>query len=280
VPNLPADPVLAGGGSMEGMFVLAGVNTPGYGFVPLGMGAGLDCTAEVGCLDRAANPTLFDGVIDGAKVCEYDDDPEDNRCAPHVLAVADGGVVDDGRIGFYSAAPHSGLEGGDVMLIGIALPLSSVGSTDFRATAFIKRNTPPQEGASNQLQNETYPSMPEIDPAFRAGSRVYQPAQHADHRIHWVTFAKDTTDSSIRWNVYFAGSPGQFHAPAVPDASFPDPFAPADCEGSPCVNVTHLGFRTGTTELADLAVNQGASLSNLVDHTTGFAAISSDVPAP
>jgi hypothetical protein len=285
VPALPIDPVSSQ--TMDGVLVLTGVNSKGYGFVPLGISAGLDCTTA-NCLDRAGYPGDFDGHINGALACLYDSDPTVNGCPPGVPTTA----LPNDHIGMFHAKAHGGLQDQEWLTIAIALPLSTV--TDafsagvVRVTASVVRQEP-ANGASSQL-NGSYPGFP-AQPATTTG-RTYTVAPANDAQIHWVTFATDDilgtgTDwdgLTTRWNVYFPAEGGTFTAPTVPTLAGgnpkPDPFAPATGTGkipAGAINVTHVGFRAPGVTLGGLAANSGTSVTTLIDKATGFAVQSRSV---
>ena len=281
VPALPPDPVLSGQ-AMEGEIVLTGVNSKGYGFVPLGISAGVDCTTT-NCLDRANHPEDFNGHVNGATPCLYDDDPSVNGCPPGVPH----DPLPNDHIGMFHAKAHGGLQGQEWVTIALALPVSAffdaVQDGVLRVTGSVVREEP-ATGASNQLKL-AYPGFP-TQPATTTG-RTYTVTSAADSQIHWVAFATDTIKGTntdwdgltTRWNVYFPAEGGTFTAPAVPtlpgNNPKPDPMAPAD--GSTTISATHIGFRAPGVTLDQLAANSGDSLSGLIDKATGFAVQSRNV---
>ncbi len=288
---LPADPV--GDYSMEGVVVMTGVNAAGYGFVPLGLAAGLDCTTTH-CLDRANYPNDFDGTINPSLACLYDPAPDFNGCPPGVPT----GELTAGHVPLFHARAHGGLEDQEWITIALAFPISaladSVQDGVVRATANVVREEPtPGAGlltggipASNQL-NKAYPGFP-TQPATLNG-RSYTAAPVADAQIHWVTVASEVVTgtgtqwdgSTTRWNIYYASAGATFTAPSVPASVVgenpkPDPFVPTS---RGVVNVTHVGFRAPNTTLEELAKNNGSTLSSLLDRIDGFAVLNRDIPA-
>ncbi|MBI5509216.1 MAG: hypothetical protein HY903_10725 [Deltaproteobacteria bacterium] len=285
VAALPADPGATDGRKMEGVVVLTGVNSKGYGFVPLGITAGLDCTTTH-CLDRTNYPGDFDGHINGGLPCQYDPDPTKNGCPPGVPT----SELATDHVGMFHAKAHGGLEDQEWLTIALSFPISALAdstqSNTIRVTATVVR-AEPTVGASTQL-DVPFPSFP-AEPTTTLG-RTFTVTANADAQVHWVTAAtkevKDTDTSNpdwigltTRWNVFYPAEGGTFTAPQVPASvasgnPLPDPFAPtADSE----INITHIRFRAPGSTLDDLAANNGTTLGTLLDVTTGFAVQSLNV---
>ncbi len=279
--NMPPD---GQGGRMDGLIVITAVNAKGYGIVPMGLGAGLDCTAA-----DCANTTNFDGIIDGQLMCKFNADPTKNQCRPGVPTTP----LADGHLGLFHARAHGGLEGQEWVTIALALPVVDLtASGDVRATALIVRQEP-ESGASTQLGG-AYPVMA-TQPAS-AANRQYA-VVGGEANVHWVTVATGeytagTTTTTTRWNIYFPSTGGTFTAPSVPAsvgcdctvncAQVCDPFVPAPAGSDIAenhVNATHLGFAAPGATLADYAANNGTILTDLIDAVTGFTLQSRDIPA-
>jgi len=278
VPSLPADWGAADAEtSMEGMISFTGVNAPGFGFVPLGLGIGLDCT-EGNCLSREGDDAgVFDGVINGGSVCKFNPDPEKNRCSPTILAHTNEGVLGDGKIGLFHAPAFSGLEGYTSKTMVLSLPVSGLLTSDlndgFRATALVHTGTL-ANGDVTAVATRDFPGSPGIPDQING--RTYAVGD-SGHSLHWVTMATASVGESeltTRWNVYMNGG-SSFTAPTVPTAlGLGDPFAASVGGDVPVgkVNATHIGFNLeeGST-LAGLAANNGNDLNALFDFVSGMS---------
>lgn len=254
MPALPADPQNPGA-TMEGLFVLTGVNTAGYGYVPLGIGIGLDCT-EGDCLNRQNNPTGFDGRVNGGVMCSNPD-----TCPPGIPT-----QVGVDHVGVFHASAHGGLQDQEWVTVVIALPISALSgeSAGLRTTAFVVRGEP--TNGLNDLGSRTYPSIATM--SAQTAGRTYTVNSASDVDMHWVTVANDDT----RWNIYFANpaSAATFTAPAIPGALTSDPFAP-DNDGE--IDVTHSGFQLpAALTLENLAANNGTTLIDVISAVEGFSA--------
>ena len=139
VPLLPPDwGASQSGVSMEGMLAATGVNPTGFGFLPLGIGAALDCT-HGDCSDRSEGQ--FDGRVNGLAFC----DPESAKgCLSSVTAATDGGRVADGEVGLFHGGVTAGFANeGETLTLLAALPVSALLEADpakgFRASAILLR---------------------------------------------------------------------------------------------------------------------------------------------
>ena len=275
---LPDDPLSADDYQMEGVVVLTGVNTRGYGFVPLGLGAGLDCTTE-NCLERLDED--YDGVVDGGLMCLYDPDPELNGCPPGVPITE----LPDGHLGLFHAKAHGGLQGQEFLTVALALPITALTNDDeaIRVAGQVVRGEP-AAGASNAL-NGSYPEFPTTRTEQTAGQFAVNSGSGAE--VHWVTVATDEQDGvTTRWNIYFPSEGGTFEAPdPIPflGGTARNPFD-VDTNGigdaADMINATHVAFEAPGVTLEDLAANNGTNLGNLLDDVDGFTVISTDVPVP
>lgn len=272
VPALPADPVknpdTDQNEPMEAMVVLTGVLSPGYGFVPLGLGAGLDCT-KGDCLDRVANAENFDGMVNGGKVCFASADPKTDRCGPEMPS---DGIIPAGHLAAFHALPHGGLESGRWLTLVLAIPVSgflSGGSDSIRATALVKWDEEPATGA--QTLTGQFAAFAQMPATVTSAARQY--VTKADAGLHWVTFAVNEEDGdtgTARWNVYFPSTGGNFQAPPTPaTGTWADPFTDGK-DGA--INVTHVGFKlvSGKT-MEGFAANDGSSLVELTNHVEGLS---------
>lgn len=249
VPDLPKDALAGDGGSMELMFIVTGINAPGYGFVPMGVGFGLDCTQGL-CFDRSKN---FNGRVNGLPLCEG------RKCAADMPK-----DTAEGQVALFRAAAFGGLENQEWITVAIAAPLSTLfAGTPPRATAFVMRGEPPV-GRSDWLKGHSYPAMP-TTPTDVHGRRYELSGQRT--ALQWLTFS-DEDAAAVRWHVYVAGAASAFKAPAVP-AGFADPLAP---NGGADAYATHMALtlQDGVT-LDALAKNNGKGLGQLVSVTHGFA---------
>lgn len=280
VPNLPQDPALASGQSMESLVLLSGVVAEGFGFVPLGLGLGLDCTDDsTRCGDRAANPTLFDGVVNGVAVC-----PATGSC-PLTVPKAQ---VQDGHVALFRAPAHSGLQGQPWLTLALALPINGLTGTSLSINALVLRGEP-AVGDSDVLGNRVFSQNP-ILPA-NVFNRTYDPGD-SGHDLHWVTFVAEDAASNTAtapWTVYFAGGdPPAFTPPEPPaalargDAFQGVPLAMPMNTTSP-VAVTHVGIKLTEGTFSDLAANNGTTFSTLFDRAEAFSVVNRSLltePAP
>ena len=283
VPNLPAAPASTNNYDMEGNIILTGVNTPGQGFVPLGLGIAPDCSAEgEACLDRAENASDFDSVINGMTVCDWNQDPKKNECGPDVLDLTNSGVLDDGKLGLFHALPHSGLQDGEPVTMLIAAPVSDIMDTEnFRASALIARGTP-AAGVNTTFKSSDYPTFPSLPADAKNRTLSVSAASTAsDTGIHWITLASDEsagTGMTTRWNI-FMGSSATFTAPAIPigdiNADYTlDPFS----EAATKIFITHMGFRLPSGKTMDsYASNNGTRLDHILDDLEAFTAQTSEL---
>ncbi|MDP7038848.1 MAG: hypothetical protein QGI45_06810 [Myxococcota bacterium] len=283
VPALPADPASTSSYHMEGNIILTGVNTPGQGFVPLGLGVAPDCNAEgEACLDRAANPGEFDTVINGMTVCDWNQDPKKNECGPDVLDITESGVLADGKLGLFHALPHSGLQDGEPVTMLIAAPVSDLMDTEnFRASALIERGTP-SSGDNTTFKNLSYPTFPSLPADAKNRTLAVSAASTAtDTGIQWLTLASEenaTTGMTTRWNIFYGSNGGTFKAPAIPSGfdvagdQTLDPFSEAAAK----IFITHMGFRLPNT-LDSYATNNGTRLDNILDDLEAFSAQTSEL---
>lgn len=242
VPDLPVDPSSTEGYQMEGVVFLSGISSPGYGFVPLGLGAGLDCTeADGACVDRGANPSAFNGRVNGGQVCV------DIESCPAGAPL----TVDEGRLGLWRAPAHSGLQGQEWVNVALALPISGLlDGGDITATAFIKRGEP---SATEDLSSTAFAPFP--DKGTSTGTN-YTISNTSGIDVHWVTVAaavpNGADDATQRWNVYVANGTTEFKAPGLP-AGLSGCDYNANGNAGECVDpfvenaggdldVTHVGF--------------------------------------
>jgi hypothetical protein len=262
VPALPADP-LKPGSSMEGMLALTGVNATGFGFVPMGLGAGVDCTSG-NCLDRASNPAGFDGRVNGSATCLVE------PCTPGVPA-----RVQDGHLPMFRAMPYGGLEGQEQLTVLASLPISALvaGDKKIRASGVIVRGNVPN-GSSAVMKNKVFPGfVTQEDSIFNRSYSLSSADPGLD--AHWVTLqsTEEPVDETpvVRWNVYMVKGAQKFHAPAVP-AGMADPMNAAK------VNTTHISFKLKEGEsLVQLAKNAGRTLNDLSRVTEGVSVINTDM---
>lgn len=267
MPALPDDPAYdnaTDARKMEGSLVLYGVNTVGYGFVPLGLGAGLDCTVG-DCLDRVANASAFDGTINGGTICNFDPDPEKNRCPSGVS-----GTVSDGHLGLFRATPHSGLENQEELYILLSFPISSFSSDEFgfRAAAMVRHGAITAQN-SEEFFSRSYLNFPAMPSAVTGRQYVVPAGTGAD--VHWVAFAGDEDGNGVttRWNVYVGSGGGTFVAPQLPVGFTGDPMAGVVETGM--VDATHIGFKLRTAvALAQFAANNGTTIADIVQDLDSF----------
>jgi hypothetical protein len=258
---------------MEGMVVLTGVNARGYGFVPLGIAIGMDCT-EGDCInpENPDNPGIFDGHVNGTAMCL----PE-AVCPPGASQTP----LPVDHLGLLHAKAHSGLEGQDWMTITLAMPIRRLAASNtITAAAIVTRSPEGQAPASDAIAARAYPSFPSRPTEIL--DRQLTVAGNAE--VHWVTVATaEVNGSSTRWNVYFPQGGGSFTAPALPaGVAGADPFAASDGSGDVTaghVNVTQIGFTAPGASLQSLAANDGTNLNDLLETVEAFAVQSGDILA-
>ena len=278
VPALPQDPF--SGNQMEAMLALTGIQSAGSGFVPLGLGLGLDCTTD-NCLDRETDSSGYDGVVNGGLMCFYNEDPAENRCVQSILDQTNEGQLADGKLGLFRTKPFGGLEGKvnkDRTLL-VALPLTEFldGSDTIRLTALAHNATV----ASNSFAGRSFPGAA-AQPESMAG-RTYAPTSGA-HDVHWVVFASEGQSDglSTRWNVYVKDG-ASFTAPSLPETFVgEDSFAPmimnCEGEGTSCIDVTHISVGLpSTSSFDDLVANNGSAASSLFDVMESMSAVNSSL---
>ena len=212
-PALPDDPAISA--KMDTMFAVTGVRSAGYGLVGLGLGANSDCTAS-GCTSATADSSLFDGVLNGQVVCDFDA----NECVSDIQSEAQA-TLPEGHIPVFSAEPRSGLELQEEVGVIVANTFRSAGDRlGARVTGFVQ----PGGFTETNTQNREFLGFPTFGPD--ACGRKYK-AVSADGNtdVHIVTMTAPDTDISKRWNVFFfpATDGTEFVAPAVP-AGNADPF--------------------------------------------------------
>ncbi|MEE2961055.1 MAG: hypothetical protein VYA34_09960 [Myxococcota bacterium] len=284
VPKLPAD-FGKDGQNMEAMVALTGVQVMGQGFIPLGVGLGLDCMGGEGqdCYDQITNANgSFDQQINGFQVCDYDSNPDKNNCPESVttsLGASSEGKTSDGSIGLYYTNPFAGLEGSkqEQVTLLVSLPLSAFfqDTANLRASAVLKKGALSADGTFDQ-SSVVFPSTAGSASSYNPSSG-YTPAASKD--IHWVTFAVDTASTeagtqSKRWNVYTHGTE-KFLAPNLKElgGSFGGENSPTEPKiGDNKVNITHIGLdmEAGVT-VDSLVRHNGTTLNRTFTHMTGLA---------
>jgi len=271
-PSLPIDPEFPGK-PMDGILLVEGVSMPGFGFVPLGLGAGLDCSTA-NCLDRANHAADFDGVVNGGAVCAYDVNPDLNRC-DDIPGLPRDGILPKGHIGVYRAPAYNGLEAGEWLTLAIAAPLDLGPLPAAAARGSIQILHPSTAPSGAQTLPDAFPGFPTM-PATIAG-RVYTTTAHTDANIQWVMLSAQPTGQtrSTRWNMWFPSGATTFKAPAVP-AGWVDPFAPSTGSDLDVPNgyayVMHLGLKLNAAKtVSSLAANDGASFVDTLRFVDGVS---------
>lgn len=284
---LPVDPAHNDGRTMEGEILIAGINTIGMGFVPIGLGLGIDCT-EGDCFNRdnpKATPGLFDGHLNGGKMCESSADPKVNTC------LEGWPTTDIGKdhIGLFHAAPFGGLEDPNldwaIMAITMSISTAQKEGLPVRVASKVVWEKP-IEGNSNQLLNASYLPFPEDSQFGSQAQRKYVFTDAGGADIHWVFASDSPADNNVsttRWYIYFGQGGGSFTAPdprGYLGSSVADPFDTDTnnvCKSEPCIFTTHIAFDTGGVSLGDLAENNGSTLLDLSSKIKAFTVTSRDV---
>jgi hypothetical protein len=264
VPNLPKDEVLGGNATMDSMLVLTGVDAKGFGFVPLGLGFGSDCTTG-NCFSREHNAAAFDGKVNGGTMCIAD------RKNPCQIPTA----TEDGHLGLFKAYARGGLSDQPWTTLMLALPASSLAGKDtatngFRAKGALVAQEITQ-GSSAQLASVSYLDLPN-QPATVAG-RSYQATAVAGAGLRWVTI----TNGTRRWNVYFAKGNGNFVAPKVP-AGWVDPFVSAADDNTVTVTDIAVAMRSGTSLSSLIHHDQGQTLGDIISSVDRFSVRAAALP--
>jgi hypothetical protein len=130
VPQLPR---LPGGDFAGAAIVLGGALVPGRGLLPLGLSAGLDTE------DDTDTP---DGRVFGV------DEPFGKNSDP----------LEDGYVPLSMAPPHSGIEGSQVLLVGVALDIESITDSGVQISVLVNRVN--QIGERATLTG-TFPAFPQ-----------------------------------------------------------------------------------------------------------------------
>jgi hypothetical protein len=276
VPNLPLDPGLTTTGQMEGMIILTGVNAPGQGMVPLGLGLGIDCTADADtCLDRATATTQgdIDGKVNGTTVCKYNADPAKDACPASVSSVSTvtGGQIPDGYIGLYHAPAHNGLQDGEWLTIIGTLPISALVASEgegVRGSFYVSRSEP-VAGEDTTLSGITFEKLPKI--ADDVVNRTYV-ASDSPSGAQWVTVSNG---SGPRWNIFFPGDGDTFVAP-TPPGELADPFTTTAADKKVSVAHINFGLKSGKT-LSSITNHNGDALNEIVNHVDKFSLWTDDL---
>lgn len=271
--GLPDDPDHPGT-SMDAMVAISGADAAGFGFVPLGIGVGLDCTVG-NCFNRDANASGFDGQINSVDTCI------EEHCTPGVPMKSTANTLP-----VFRAAAHGGLEGQSAVTMVVSLPLASlIQGEAMRATAVVLRGELPA-GGSDLLADKTFAKFASL-PASIAGRSYNATLSDSGIDAHWVTLATATpegvTTPSTRWNIYFAPGAPTFKAPMMPSEGWPDPFEPAPSdadvpEGK--VNATHVALKLAAGEtLVKYVSNNGSNLNHLADVAEGLSIRNANITA-
>lgn len=255
VPQLPIDPLT--GAPFEGMVAITGMMGTGAGFVPLGVGAGFDCT-DGPCPGRARLPegTGYDGVINSVELCT-----EGAISMPGGCPGANGEhpvLLPENAIPLVHAAPpeNTGLSGHRSMLL--ALPLDSLGTGSARTAGIVVDGELPEGSVS--FASHTFPAFAQ--------------AQVSERHLTW----SNTADSHLQrlelqgsqgapgWTVWSLGEGGVV-IPAAP-SGWQDPWAASDAERTWLTSSLHLRQKV---EAAALVGVGATGLPNVGDHVSGFA---------
>ncbi len=259
VPALPPDPAGVGLGTMEGMFVVTGVELPGVGFVPSGLGTAFDCTDDV-CAGHQRDPssTGYDGHINGAEVCVAD---ADARACPEGVPP----VVADGQVGLFHAPQIEQGLGGQPRTVLLAVPVDSFESDAVRATAIlIDGELPAGDVDWSGLE------FPGFSSAEISGREVSMVAGEG------VSVSRlELNNGDIGWTVLSADDSVTWLAPAVP-AGLPDPLG----QGAELTQTTTGYVLGGGQSLGELLENDGSTLADITDYLVGFSTDSSDFRSP
>ncbi len=291
MPSLPMD--TASNQAFEGMVLLTGIDSKGYGFVPMGLGLGLDCLNPLGCGDSAnrASAAHFDGHVTGATVCRTPHGALDGNNRPSLCPVGAPfpGSLRTDEIGMFRSIPRDALASDEWVTVAVALPITSLlkdGLSNLRARAAVLRGDAakmPGQGTKD-LSGLVFAPLPMPDTTVT--SRVYEIKKVTDLDAHWIMAttidAENSMNTVVTWNIYASPSANtSFKVPAVP-AAMRDPFtAPSVKTGkyeAGELNLTHLGFNLIPDKTLQGIVSSGnGQFADLLRYADGFSGGASKV---
>ena len=278
VLGLPPDPWDPEGRAMDALLLIAGVEIPGQGFVPVGASFGLDSDEGVTRYGRATNGR--DGVVDGTLNCL----PSIGSTEP-VCRLGASPLSPPGRLGLFFTPPHAGMELLPRTTVVVTLPRAVIdgGADPARWSVALTRVPGELSSTWGCFGNCLFPGPP-IFADFSDGT--YAPSGERMPGLHQVTFSSGGAahDRPLKWVVYFdAADPGLFRPPPLPDGFDVNPLVPTLGIGElppGYVRISHALVRlTDTQPFESLVARQGSSLPQWIEHAYGFAVSSGKICA-
>jgi hypothetical protein len=254
VPTLPRDPLDPNSAAFEGVLVMTGTQTLGAGFVPRGLGLGLDCLSEECVVE--GEPVGYDGIVDGIQICPGDSNLACEGRTNHQVGA--------GNVPLFHQDPTNELIGLPQKTILMALPIDTLNVVDFRVRAIVLDGT--LTDASVNLGNEKFTEAPTILNFPEERKYTIMPTQSTD--VHHVTLQSQTNPEAPKWHIYGRNVQQDFIAPSVP-GTWTDPL-----NGSDELRVTHASvkLRTGTS-YNDLLTSKKHPIHQLLDSARAFSSI-------
>ena len=269
VPNLPADKLCKDlndlgtnkcSPNFDALFAIAGVNAPGFGIVPTGLGIAADCSGS-NCLDYAADPSRFNGSV-------------------NKLEVGSKTYAPDGHMAVFKAKEHSGLQGQPPITVLVATNFSAVGQNfGTRVTGAVVHDSV----TATNLSGKTFLEFPKfLNGQASSCGRDIAIVGATGVDAHWLTVAseEDVNGSTTRWNIWVAnpGTDVAVHFVAPVPTGLADPMTPATSDNT--IDLTHIAWNLQSgTSFEDLVANKGkGTLSELPDKVDAFNLRSRYVP--
>ena len=255
VPSLPKDPLAPDSAAFEGVVVMTGTQTLGSGFVPRGIGVGLDCLSDECFVD--GEPIGYDGTIDSVKICPNDANLACSGRTNYQVAA--------GHVALFHRDPTQELASQPQKTILMALPMDTSNVVNFRVRAVVIDGIL-DDDATIDLGNRKFTEAPTI--LHVPGERRYSivPTQSTD--VHHVTLRNTTDQQNPRWHIYGLNAQQDFVAPNTPNG-FIDPF-----ENNEDLHITHatVKLREGVS-YADLLEGDEYAIHQLLDSARAFSSI-------
>jgi hypothetical protein len=253
VPAFPADSTL------DTLLVVSGVNAPGLGFVPLGLGVGVDCL-EGACLSTAGT---FTHHVQGLNLCAL------GRCAAGVPP-----KTENDHLAFFAAQPFAGLESQPRLTVALALGVHTLEAQTVEFSGWVLPQMP-QPGASELLAAQAYLPLPQVPQALVNRRYVFaQPspgegAAAPTVPLHFIRFVG--LGDEAQWHVFAGAQATSFVAPPVPASwgDFPETLYAAHLQ-------LQLDAQGPSVELGAL-LQQGGGLSSFAERVRAFALRSQEI---
>jgi hypothetical protein len=263
VPAFPADSTL------DTLLVLSGANAPGLGFIPLGLGIGVDCL-EGACLSPAGT---FNHHVQGLNLCAL------GRCAAGVPP-----RTDTDHLAFFAAQPFAGLETQPQLTVALALGVHTLEAQTVELSGWVLPQTP-KPGASDLLAAQCYLPLPQVPEALV--NRRYPLTQPSAGEgagagtvpLHFIRFVG--LEDEAQWHVFAGAQAKAFVAPPVPQSwgDFPETLYAAHLQLQ--LDTQGASMHPGEMNMGDLGalLQQGGGLSSFAERVRAFALRSQEISA-